>query len=147
MESYVRIGGKGLKNLTYPYMGVGGGQKLPKNHPYVINLWPLNVSFLNKLAASCSGGPCSWQDHISQLKHSVNEDFCLDLIISFLTSFGPTPSSNCLPVCGTACDPQNNSSDIARRGIKERWEELLLGPESLQSAVLPKWPNIGLCSG
>ena len=24
MESYVRIGGRGLKNLTYPYMGVGG---------------------------------------------------------------------------------------------------------------------------
>ena len=24
MESYVRIGGRGLKNLKYPYMGVGG---------------------------------------------------------------------------------------------------------------------------
>ena len=24
MESYVRIGGRGLKNLTYPYMGVEG---------------------------------------------------------------------------------------------------------------------------
>ena len=23
MESYIRIGGRGLKNLTYPYMGVG----------------------------------------------------------------------------------------------------------------------------
>ena len=31
MESYVTIGGKGLKNLTYPYMGVEGGQKLPKS--------------------------------------------------------------------------------------------------------------------
>jgi len=27
MESYVRIGGRGFQNLTYPYMGVGG-QKL-----------------------------------------------------------------------------------------------------------------------
>ena len=24
MESYVRIGGRGLKNLKYPYMGKGG---------------------------------------------------------------------------------------------------------------------------
>ena len=30
-ESYLRIGGGGLKNLTYPYMGVRGGQKLPKS--------------------------------------------------------------------------------------------------------------------
>jgi hypothetical protein len=30
MESYVRIGGRGLKNLTYPYMGVGGGSKIAK---------------------------------------------------------------------------------------------------------------------
>jgi hypothetical protein len=30
MESYVRIGGRGLKNLKYPYMGVGVGQKLAK---------------------------------------------------------------------------------------------------------------------
>ena len=29
--------GKGLKNLTYPYMRVGG----IKNHPYVINEWSL----------------------------------------------------------------------------------------------------------
>ena len=35
MESYVRIGGRGLKNLTY--MGVGGEPKIAKNHPYVIN--------------------------------------------------------------------------------------------------------------
>ena len=28
MESYVRIGGRGLKNLTYPYMGEGGGVKI-----------------------------------------------------------------------------------------------------------------------
>ena len=26
MESYVRIGGRGLKNLMYPYMGLGGSQ-------------------------------------------------------------------------------------------------------------------------
>ena len=31
MESYVRIGGRVLKNLTYPHMGVGGGQKLKKS--------------------------------------------------------------------------------------------------------------------
>ena len=40
MESYVRIGGRGLKNLTYLYMGVGGGQNC-QNHPYVINEQPL----------------------------------------------------------------------------------------------------------
>jgi hypothetical protein len=28
MEPYVRIEGRDLKNLTYPYMGVGG-KKLP----------------------------------------------------------------------------------------------------------------------
>jgi hypothetical protein len=26
MESYVTVGGKGLKNLTYPHMGVGGSK-------------------------------------------------------------------------------------------------------------------------
>ena len=30
MESYERIGGRGLKNITYPYMGVGGS-KIAKN--------------------------------------------------------------------------------------------------------------------
>ena len=30
MESYVRLWGRGLKNLTYPYMGVGGGSKIAK---------------------------------------------------------------------------------------------------------------------
>ena len=44
IESYVRIGEKGLKNLTYPYMGVGG-VKYCQNHPYVINKWPL-ISYL-----------------------------------------------------------------------------------------------------
>ena len=39
MESYVRIGGRGLKNLTYPYMGVGGVKNC-QNRPYVINEWP-----------------------------------------------------------------------------------------------------------
>jgi hypothetical protein len=42
MKSYVRIGRRGLKNLTYPYMGAGG-IKNGQNHPYVINEWPLNV--------------------------------------------------------------------------------------------------------
>ena len=41
MESYIRIGEMGLKNLTYPYMGVGG-VKSCQNHAYVINEWPLN---------------------------------------------------------------------------------------------------------
>ena len=27
----LRIGGRGLKNLKYPHMGVGGGQKLPES--------------------------------------------------------------------------------------------------------------------
>ena len=40
MESYVRIGGRGLKNLTYPYMGAGGIKHYQK-HPYVINEWSL----------------------------------------------------------------------------------------------------------
>jgi hypothetical protein len=32
MESYVRVGGRGLKNLTFPYMEVGkGGQKSQKS--------------------------------------------------------------------------------------------------------------------
>ena len=39
MRSYVRIGGRGLKNLTYPYMWVGGVKNC-QNHPYVINEWP-----------------------------------------------------------------------------------------------------------
>ena len=31
MESYIRIGGRGLKNLTFPYMGVeDGGSRIDK---------------------------------------------------------------------------------------------------------------------
>ena len=40
MESYVRIGGRGLKNLTCAYMGVVGVRNC-QNHAYVINEWPL----------------------------------------------------------------------------------------------------------
>ena len=40
IESYVRIGGKGLKNLTYPYVGVGGIKNC-QNHPYLINERPM----------------------------------------------------------------------------------------------------------
>ena len=40
MESYVRIGRRGLKNPTYPY-GRVRGVKNCQNHPYVINEWPL----------------------------------------------------------------------------------------------------------
>ena len=32
--------GKGIENLTYPYMGAGGVKNF-QNHPYVINEWPL----------------------------------------------------------------------------------------------------------
>ena len=40
MESYVRAGGGGLKNLSYPYMEVGGEEvKSCQNHPYVVNEW------------------------------------------------------------------------------------------------------------
>ena len=38
MESYVRIGEMILKNLTYPYLGLGGKVKNCQNHPYVIML-------------------------------------------------------------------------------------------------------------
>ena len=41
MESYVRIEGRGLKNLTYAYMGVEGAKNF-QNHAYVINEWPLS---------------------------------------------------------------------------------------------------------
>ena len=44
MESYVRIGGRGLKNITYPYKGVEGGVKNCQNHTYVINEWPLKTA-------------------------------------------------------------------------------------------------------
>ena len=40
MESYLRIGERNLKNLTYPYMGVGWVKNF-QNHPYVINEWSL----------------------------------------------------------------------------------------------------------
>ena len=39
MESYVRIGERGLKNLTYSYLGEGVTNC--QNHSYVINEWPL----------------------------------------------------------------------------------------------------------
>ena len=51
MESYVRIEGRGFKNLTYPYTGVGEGQKL-QNHPYVTNEWPLRFRDLSLELAS-----------------------------------------------------------------------------------------------
>ena len=39
-ETYVRIGRRSLKNLTYPYMGIGGVKNC-QNHPYIFNEWPL----------------------------------------------------------------------------------------------------------
>ena len=41
MEPYVRIEGRGLKNITYPYMR---GVKNCQNHPYVINEYPLSYA-------------------------------------------------------------------------------------------------------
>ena len=46
MESYVGIGRRGLQNLMYPYMVVGGGVKNCQNPPYVINEWPLTRQIL-----------------------------------------------------------------------------------------------------
>ena len=46
MESYVRIGGRYLNNLTYAHMSIGGGGegvKKCQNHAYVINEWPVNT--------------------------------------------------------------------------------------------------------
>ena len=43
MESYVKVRARGLNNLTYPYMGVGGVKNF-ENHPYVINEWPLTTN-------------------------------------------------------------------------------------------------------
>ena len=40
MGSYVRIGGRALKNPTYPYMGVGEVKNC-QNYPYVIDKCPL----------------------------------------------------------------------------------------------------------
>ena len=45
MESYVIIGERGLKNLKYPYMGVGGGIKNCQNHPYITNEYPLTGTY------------------------------------------------------------------------------------------------------
>jgi hypothetical protein len=57
MESYVRIGGRGLKILH----GVRGGVKNCQNYLYVINEWPLTCSlvmtiiwFKIKLHLDCS---------------------------------------------------------------------------------------------
>jgi hypothetical protein len=40
MESCVRIGGRGLKNLKYPYLRVEGVKNC-QNNAYVINEWPI----------------------------------------------------------------------------------------------------------
>ena len=53
MESYVRIGGRDLENLTYPYMGVWGVKNY-QNHPYVINERPLRtVKVLGNSVPGC----------------------------------------------------------------------------------------------
>ena len=38
----------GLKNFTYPYMGVEGCVKYFQNHPYVINEWRLKELVINR---------------------------------------------------------------------------------------------------
>ena len=43
MDSYVRIEGRGLKILTYPYIRMGGGVKNCQNHSYIINEWLLTI--------------------------------------------------------------------------------------------------------
>ena len=48
-HSYIRIGRRGLKNLTYPYMGVRWVKNC-QNHPYIINEWPLRI---NRLPGDC----------------------------------------------------------------------------------------------
>ena len=48
LESYLRIRERGLKNLTYPYMGVGGVKNF-QNLPYVINEWPITFYYVEKL--------------------------------------------------------------------------------------------------
>jgi hypothetical protein len=50
MESYIRIGGRGLKNLTHPYMAARGVKNC-QNPPYVINEWSL-ISYLMKPGSS-----------------------------------------------------------------------------------------------
>ena len=56
MESYVRIGGRGLKNLTQLPVHGGRGVKNCQSHPYIINEWPLNrqihTSFISSTARS-----------------------------------------------------------------------------------------------
>ena len=49
MKSYLRIGEWGLKNLTFPYKGMGGGVKNCQNHPYIINEWPLISGYISSL--------------------------------------------------------------------------------------------------
>ena len=63
MESYVRIGGRGLKNLTYPYMGVREVKNC-QNHPYVINEWPLNTLYLKFLLEAFHVLECLYGDNI-----------------------------------------------------------------------------------
>ena len=40
MESYVRLRGRRLKNVTYLYIGVSRVKNC-QNHPFIINKWPL----------------------------------------------------------------------------------------------------------
>ena len=50
MESYMRIDWKGLKDLTYPYMGVGGGQKLPNSSLSNYSIGPFESLLLYQCA-------------------------------------------------------------------------------------------------
>ena len=59
MESYVGIGGRGLKNLTYPYMGVEEDNNC-QNHPYVINEWTLTRSNALRARSVLSQGDCQY---------------------------------------------------------------------------------------
>ena len=72
MESYVRIGGRGLKNLTYPYMVVVGVKNC-KHHPYVINESPLMCKlFLIVSPAKREGDGYSCKSRPSEEMFSVS---------------------------------------------------------------------------
>ena len=50
MESYVRIGRRGLKNRRYPYMGVGKGSKIAKISLTQLMNGPLQVKHVARVS-------------------------------------------------------------------------------------------------
>ena len=79
VESYVRIGEDVFeKNLTYPYMGVGGVKNC-QNHPIVINEWPLRQH------QCCIGSSVGWMDGWKTDRLRLNMDSCLVNISAVLS--------------------------------------------------------------